>query len=296
MNILHLKYFVTACEYGNISVAAQALHISQSSISVAIKNLEKEFSVSLIKRQRVGFSLTDKGQEFLEMARSVIEHMESVESRMADMGQKHQEIRIGIPPMLCAIMLTDLLYKIQKNCPQIKISFIEAGSHELLKLLDNNLLDMALVPADGANTKSGIKSIKVATYEEVYCVSKKHKFAKEKEVCVKDLVNQPLVLFHESFYHNNMVKRMLEQEKTTISVAHKTTQLSTMEQLIEKNIATGIMFKERARAQQNIKGISFDPPIYTDIYLLWRKSAHLTQDMKIIISYIENMHKEKEAL
>ena len=287
MNIQQLKYFVTACEYGNISLAAQALHISQSSITVAIKNLEKEFSVDLIKRHRVGFSLTHDGQEFLEMARGVIQHIDSVEDRMADISQKHQEIKLGIPPMICAILLTDLLCDIKIRYPEIKISFVEAGGQELLKLLNDNLLDMVLVPMDDAGCNDGLESVRVATYEDVCCISAEHKFAKEKSICIKDLLNQPLVLFPESFYHNSMVNKMFEQEKIQAKVVHKTTQLSTMEQLIEKNMAIGLLFREWAEQASNIKGISFDPPIYTGIYLAWRKNTHLTKDKKIIIDCIK---------
>ncbi|MBO7289618.1 MAG: LysR family transcriptional regulator, partial [Clostridia bacterium] len=47
MNINQLKYFNTVCEYGKVSLASQILHISQPSLSAAIKELEHEFGVNL---------------------------------------------------------------------------------------------------------------------------------------------------------------------------------------------------------------------------------------------------------
>ena len=52
MNLQHLRYFSLACKYHNISRAAEEYHMSQSSISSAIKALEEEFNTTLIKRQR----------------------------------------------------------------------------------------------------------------------------------------------------------------------------------------------------------------------------------------------------
>ena len=66
MNLTKLRYFHSACQYLNISRAAEALHLSQPSVSGAIKDLEEEYGVQLIRRQKTGFSLTPDGEELLK--------------------------------------------------------------------------------------------------------------------------------------------------------------------------------------------------------------------------------------
>ena len=61
MKLSQLRYFQAACHLGSITAAAQLLHISQPSISAAIKELETEFGVSLLNRKYRGFSLTHEG-------------------------------------------------------------------------------------------------------------------------------------------------------------------------------------------------------------------------------------------
>lgn len=64
MKLHQLQYFCAACRYGNITKAADELHVSQPSISMAIRDLEREFGLSLIQRTNRGFSVT-KGRIFL---------------------------------------------------------------------------------------------------------------------------------------------------------------------------------------------------------------------------------------
>ena len=54
MNLIQLRYFQAVCACGNLTQAAQQLHISQPSLSSAIQTLEKEFGVGLFVRQYRG--------------------------------------------------------------------------------------------------------------------------------------------------------------------------------------------------------------------------------------------------
>lgn len=65
MKLLQLKYFLTICEYSNISRAAGKLHVSQPSLTAAMKSLEQEFGITLFHRQSRGLILTEEGEIIL---------------------------------------------------------------------------------------------------------------------------------------------------------------------------------------------------------------------------------------
>ena len=65
MKLLQLKYFLTICEYSNISRAADKLHVSQPSLTAAMKSLEQEFGITLFHRQSRGLILTEEGEIIL---------------------------------------------------------------------------------------------------------------------------------------------------------------------------------------------------------------------------------------
>ena len=97
MKLLQLQYFCTACKYNNITRASEELHISQPSISNAIKELEAEFGVILFKRLKKGFTLTREGETLLRHAQELLQHAERITKIMTDRGPENNSIRIGIP-------------------------------------------------------------------------------------------------------------------------------------------------------------------------------------------------------
>lgn len=62
MKLLQLRYFYAACQYKNITEASRALYVSQPAITNAIRDLEKEFGVTLLQRLNRGFQLTEEGE------------------------------------------------------------------------------------------------------------------------------------------------------------------------------------------------------------------------------------------
>ncbi len=79
MQIQQLKYLIAAAEQGSFRSAAQKLYISQSSISVAVKDLEQELGITVFNRTSRGISLTPEGAELVERVRNVVEQIELIE-------------------------------------------------------------------------------------------------------------------------------------------------------------------------------------------------------------------------
>ena len=286
MNFQHLRYFRAACSEQNISRAAEKLNISQSSISLAIKNLEKEFGVALIKRQKMGFVLTKDGTDFLALADSLLEHIDQVETIMAEKKTSRKTVNFGIPPMLCAIYLPVLFGSFQKEHSDVKISFQEGGTYELLEKLRDKLLDMALIPADDLASLQGIDGISISKFEEVCCVHNTHPLAQKASVKSEEIVKYPVVIATDRFYHTDKISAMFGKDNVSARYIHRTTQLSTMEQMICQNLAVGFLFRKRAENIPEISCISLEPKMYTNVALVWQEKAYLTEDMKTVIDYL----------
>ena len=95
MQLQQLRYLVQAAESGSFREAAQKLYVSQSSISVAIKDLEEETGVHVFERTSRGIALTNEGAELLDYARAVIEQADLLEARYAR-ANRHEVTRLDI--------------------------------------------------------------------------------------------------------------------------------------------------------------------------------------------------------
>ena len=287
MNLQHLRYFSLACKYHNISRAAEECHMSQSSISSAIKALEEEFNTTLIQRQRTGFILTNAGEKFLSLCDGLLTQADAVSGIMSEFNQSHRTIRLGVPPMTGAVILSDLLEYFQEEHPDIKISISEAGGIELLKKLSDNLLDFVFIPDTQAIDTLKYNSKIFRIYEDVCCISKDNPLSKKDDLCIEDLKDLPIIIFSNSFYHHNNIQKLFESYSFTPSIIHQTTQLSTLEQLIAKNVGFGFLFKERAKQLDTIQWFHLSPKVTTSISLVWKKELYLTKDMHALFAYCE---------
>ena len=81
MTLTQLRYIIAIVDTGSMNEAAKSLFISQPSLSLAVKELEKEFGTRLFKRSNRGVSVTQEGMEFLSYARQVVEQYQLMESR-----------------------------------------------------------------------------------------------------------------------------------------------------------------------------------------------------------------------
>lgn len=101
MNINYLYYFQTVCKYKNMTKAAESIHISQPSITLAIKELEKELGFELFYRIGNKIELTPEGKIFLDKSKHFIKQFEDFQCDALDLGKKRKaSLKIGIPTVL----------------------------------------------------------------------------------------------------------------------------------------------------------------------------------------------------
>lgn len=81
MTLQQLRYLIAISEHGSINAAAQNLYVSQSNLSTAIKELERELGITVFTRSNRGVTLTNDGTELLGYARQVIEQADMLEAR-----------------------------------------------------------------------------------------------------------------------------------------------------------------------------------------------------------------------
>ena len=78
MTLTQMNYIITISETGSLNKAAEALYISQPSLTNAVKELEKELGIIIFNRSGRGVTLTNDGTEFLMYARQIYGQYESV--------------------------------------------------------------------------------------------------------------------------------------------------------------------------------------------------------------------------
>jgi DNA-binding transcriptional LysR family regulator len=131
-----LQYFIAVAEQGTVSGAAQALSISQSSITEAIKELEGDLGVSLFERHSRGLTITHNGHQFLRHATNILASVSDARRAFADKEEDLTgTLNLGATSLVAGYVLSDLLARFRRACPGVEVTAIEDNGSYLEHLL-----------------------------------------------------------------------------------------------------------------------------------------------------------------
>lgn len=285
MNLIQLKYFQTVANFQSMTKAAEFLNITQPSLSLAIKELEKEFGVTLFRRHRHGMGLTEEGMELQKLSDSLLAHAEEVQRHMSDLGEKRKVLRLGVPPMIGSLMLTRIYDEFAVKNPDVMLDISEAGRQELMEMLAENRVDMVFLPHN-TPFDSTLSTLTIAPFE-IVCAVKKGSTANLDAVNPKDLAGKPLVLFKDNFFQTNEIKKWFKKGGVEPEILLQTDQLSTLQKIITSGVAVGFMFRELIEGNADIQAISLVDPIPVRVSLVWKANVPVFSAMKKFMNYIK---------
>jgi DNA-binding transcriptional LysR family regulator len=140
LNQLH--YFVSTVSAGSVTSAAKTLYISQPALSKQLSLLERELNCELFQRKTTGLELTEAGKFFYDRAGDILNQAEILMREMETFTQR-TTIKIGALPSIGSYFLPSVISKIS-NEYKVELSIKDTTS-DLIKLLENNQIDVALV-------------------------------------------------------------------------------------------------------------------------------------------------------
>lgn len=270
-----LIYVIETARLGNITKAAEHLHISQPSLSNQIINLEKELGVSLFERTRKRIYLTDAGKAFVHEAQTIVNGFTSLSQLMQEYARKNTgSLRIGALSTMCSLKIPEMIQKFQKQYSKISISLLESGSTALLNAVIHDELDVAFAVLNSALPYEGINKTRIFSSDIYAAVNAKSPFAQKSSFSLDDLSSVSLISSTEDFSLFSIILSLLENKSITYSVASKCNQIDSCLSLVDKDL--GVTFCTRITAAYykypNVRLIPFVPALTRDVYLIYKKN------------------------
>jgi len=147
MTLKQLRYLVAIAEAGSFSNAARRAFIAQPALSRQIGLLESELEMQLLARQHDGIELTDAGRQLYEVARSVIQKLDSVKDELkSSRGNPMGHVAISIPATASSLLLPTIITQAQAKFPGIKLTIWDGLSREGGQAIELGKVDFGVVP------------------------------------------------------------------------------------------------------------------------------------------------------
>lgn len=146
MDIQTLRYFKVISQIGNLSRAAQELHVSQPTLTVTIKKLEEELGVSLFERSKKGVILTPSGLDTLRYAETLLQTWEELKkSSLSSEIEVKGLVQLGVHPSVARYTLPYFLPNLMKKYPDLRLKLHHDLSRNILNMVLEHRCDVGLV-------------------------------------------------------------------------------------------------------------------------------------------------------
>lgn len=293
-----LRYIVEVAKCGNITRAAEKLHIAQPSLSSQIINLERELGVSLFERTKKRVRLTDAGDAFAKEAQHILNEIDHLAEMMESFSKlRAGRLRIGALSTMVPLGIPFLISDFSRQYPALELSLMEAGSSELIRFLNAGELDAALVMYTEECHDQLLASHKLIESRLMAIVNKAHPLACRTSLTIEDFRDQKLIITTSNFNLQRLIIDRMESQNIPFKISTRCNQIETCYILADQGM--GISFcTESTIGYYPCSNVVYLPveniPLRT-IYLIYKKDPQYYPALKSFIDFITEHYKTNAA-
>ena len=216
MDLLQLEHFLAVAEEGTFTRAARRVARTQPAISQSIKKLEEELGAPLFSREPNDVVLTDGGRRLLEYARKMVQ-MRDDAVREIGMPLTNGMLDIAAHESAAVYLPAAPLRHYVTQFPDVRVGIYRNPLTEIPGRVLDREVHIGFVKDPPAFDE--LKCIQVHSDEMILIVSPQHPLAGRRNVRVKDLANERLVVHHLCSSTEHMIMRLFEENATPCRIA-----------------------------------------------------------------------------
>jgi len=286
--IRQLQYFVAVAERGAVSRAAQALSISQSSVTEAIKELENDLGVDLFERHSRGLAITHKGHQFLRHATRILASVSDARQAFSeDAAAGGGELHLGVTSLVAGYVLSDLLARYRRAWPSVSVTAIEDNGDYLEHLLVGGELDVAVMVISNLRDRMALQAeiLEVSPYRLWLPLG--HQLAAAEIIGIEDVAREPLIMLTIDEIEENTGK-LLTALGQRPHVAFRTRSVEAVRSLVATGAGVALLpdlvYRPWSLEGDRIESrdISGSLPV-VQVGMVWRRGSGLSQQARNFI-------------
>ena len=289
MELKQLEYFLTVSKLKSFTLAAEQMYVSQPGVTTAIKRLEEELGIQLFIRNKKNATLTAEGRVFFNHIEIIMNDVSKAITSVTELKNLNNgNIRIGLSPVTGVSVLTFILAKFHALYPSLSLIFIEDGSLQLQKQLEEGLIDFAIISIAGKDSLDILDIHPLGQQEFRIALPTYHMFKDKKQLKLINLANENLILFKENCLSRKIVLDMFHRSEIEPIISFSSNSVQTIKRFIVCGSGISLLPAEALEDDKSICSLTIDPPLYIPFGLAIKKSNHLSHAAETLIEFIKN--------
>jgi DNA-binding transcriptional LysR family regulator len=240
MNLRHLKIFLTVCEIGNMTRAAEIVYMTQPSVSQVIAELENEYGVRLFERLNHKLYLTAAGEHLRTYANHIVNLSKQVQKELKDLAA-YGSIRVGASLTIGAHLLPGIIGAYRKEMPQVEIFTQIDNTSVIEKLLMDDRIDLGLV--EGPVYSPHIREEILCEDDLVIICGAGHPFWDEATIDLSQLAGKSFIIREQGSGTRDIFERVMSGVNTAWKITGIYNNTEAIKQAVRENLGLAVVSK-----------------------------------------------------
>ncbi|EEZ34188.1 transcriptional regulator OxyR [Brucella sp. NF 2653] len=292
ISVRQLHYFLALVQAGSFSRAAEAIGVTQSTLSAAIQALEAELGATLIDRTGRRMQMLPAGEDFLARARDIVALIEELpeHARQAERPLTTR-LRMGVIPSIAPFLLPKVLPATAKAFPELQLTVREGLTRPLLESLRSGTLDVALVAHPYDLDEFEIAEIGRDPF--LLAVRRDHALANRDSVEASDIDDQPFLLLETGHCLREHVMAAIGSKPAQMSGDVHATSIMTLVQLVQFGMGVTLLpqlaIKAGVTRGTDLSVVPYEGKYnFRSLVLAWRTNAARRNEFQLFANHLRS--------
>ncbi len=235
-----LRVFCSVAKLGSLALAARELHLTPSALSHSLKALETHLGCRLFDRAGNKMLLNQAGEQLLAQVQSPLAALAAVEESIKNLATWGQtRLRIGAAASACQHILPPVLRELKKQHPHTIIQVESGDMSEMLPLLEQNRIDLALGIQPERDARFDYRSI--FRDELLLVFAPTHPWSAGKPISADELRKQPIILYQRASFTARLVAEFFRTQNIAPSTIMEVASIDAIKELVKLNLGVSVL-------------------------------------------------------
>ncbi|MCL1630568.1 LysR family transcriptional regulator [Sporolactobacillus sp. CPB3-1] len=288
MNIQDLNYFHQLVLDQSFTKVAGHFHVSQPTITLAIKRLEKEFGAKLVERNAAhnDLSMTESGMQLYRHIEQILNEWQLAHQEIHALNE--QVIRFGMSPAISSYFFPKVTNQLLKTGLLNHLQTYEDGSREVLRSIIDGNIDIGLVGSVAPLLRQQLCAEELKTVPFKIVVAPSSPLARKTSISFREATRYPFVVLNHHFANSIAFEQISRYAGVTPRIIYRTSNIDTLKRIVSHGTAISYIADLTILPGDPIVSIHLtdESQPFLTVMLVYRKtltlSAHVQQFMNII--------------
>lgn len=287
MEIRVLRYFLEIARAGNMTRAAETLHVSQPTLSKQIKDLEQELGKKLFIRKSTSLSLTDEGMLLRKRAEDILDMVDKTTDEFKALDEiTGGEVHIGCAESYQIKYLAQAIHSFKKKYPLFRYHLTSGNTEQVTERLDRGLIDFAVIVEPPNLSRYNYLELPET---DIWGLIMKNDdpLARKNTICFEDLADLDLICSEQGMKFD--IARWCGEKADTLNLTGTLNLSYNGSVFVKEGLGYMLTFDKLIKTDSE-SGLCFrplEPVLETKMYVIWKKYQVFTPIAELLLDELK---------